>query len=92
MKQNFHFLTIKRSNIGETLNIGDNIGDNDRPRGNNIEFFFLMSIFNVDFQCRIFQCLFLVLIFDVDFQCCFLTIIVNVFFFLFLFWDFFKIF
>ena len=57
--------------------------DNDRPRGNNIEFFFLMSIFNVDFQCRIFQCLFLMLIFDVDFQCCCLTIIIifNVFFF-----------
>ena len=44
-----------------------------------------MSIFNVDFQCRIFQCLFLMLIFDVDFQCCCLIIIFNVFFlFLFL--------
>ena len=46
--------------------------------------YFFMSIFNVDFQCRIIQCLFLMLIFDVDFQC---------FFFLFLFLGFFfKIF
>ena len=52
--------------------------------------FFFMSIFNFDFQCRIFQCLFLMLIFDVDFQCCCLTIIFIVFFFLFLFWDFFS--
>ena len=55
--------------------------DNDRPRGNNIVYFFLMSVFNFDFQCRIFKCLFLILIFDVDFQCCCLTIIFNVFFF-----------
>ena len=48
---------------------------------------FLMSIFNVDFQCCIFQCLFLMLIFDIDFQCCFLTIIFNAFF-LFLFLEF----
>ena len=52
-------------------------------------FFFLMSIFNVDFQCRIFQCLFLMLLFDVDFQCCCLTIIFNVFFFSFPFLGFF---
>ena len=29
--------------------------DNDRPRGNNVGFFFLMSISNVDFQCCIFN-------------------------------------